>query len=296
MAIPFPTLFRRLGALSHRLHQHRLRRRAKFILRSCWYWDCTVGWLDILFEQRWLRALLVIQPALAERLHRPYQQAGFGCRERLAALQEHHLLCAEIGWQRLSGKVARHGLLLAEIVDRDAQPLQLDLTCISQFAKEGEWALSLRRDGERLYTMALSLRQGADGKHLFIGCVQGLSRNDSRELVRELTHALHGERPRSLLLEAARSVATAAGCSRVELVGDQTHIYRNLRKRRQIRFRYDQFASELGGEPSGAGTWWIPVTSVRRPLEQVISKRRAQVARKYRAIDDMRAQVARALS
>lgn len=284
-------MFRLVHELAQVLYRDRWAHRMKFVARSAWFGRSNRDWLRTLVSQRWTHQLLLAQPALAERLHRPYQQSGFDRWDRLAVLRQHYRACGELGWQSLCRRIADEGVCLGRIDGRDGKPLTLELGYAEQFAKEGEWALSLRLGDERLYTMVLSLRVDAGGRRLFIGCVQGPSSNDGLALVRDLTRSLHGERPRSLLLEAARALAAEAGCVALELVADRSHIYRNPRRRRSIRFRYDEFATELDGAPTTSGTWLIPVSVPRRPIAAVASKRRAATLRKRALIDTLRSQV-----
>ncbi len=284
-------MLRSLLRLSLRVHGEQPMRRWKFVVRSVLYGASHRSWLDYLGRQAWLHRMVLLRPELVERLHRPYQCASFNRWARLGALQAHYDVCAAIGWQALCLRMAREALVLARL-DAARQPeLRLELGYDARFGKEGEWVLNLRSGSRRCYTMVLGFRKADSTHSLYIGCLQGPDGPESREHVRELTRALHGERPRGLLLEAARELAAAAGCSHLELVGDRQHIYRNLRKRRRLAFSYDHFAVELRAQPDGAQGWRLPLRAPERDLEDVASRKRAQTRRRRELLDAMRAQL-----
>ncbi len=284
-------MLRSLLRLSRRVHGEQPMRRWKFVVRSVLYGASHRSWLDYLGRQVWLHRMVLLRPELAERLHRPYQCARFNRWARLEALQAHYDVCTALGWQALCLRMAREALVLARL-DAARQPeLCIELGYDARFGKEGEWVLNLRSGTRRCYTMVLGFRRHASGHSLHIGCLQGPEGPQSREHVRQLTRALHGERPRELLLEAVRELAACAGCSHLELVGDRQHIYRNLRKRRRLAFSYDRFAAELRAQPDGSQGWLLPLRAPVRALDAVASRKRAEAARRRALLESMRAQL-----
>ena len=284
-------MLRSLVRLSWRVHGEQPLRRWKFMVRSVLYGASHRSWLEYLRRHAWLHRMVLLRPELTERLHRPYQCARFDRWARLEALRAHYDVCAAIGWQALCLRMARQALVLARLDAARSPDLRLELGYDPRFGKEGEWVLNLCSAERRCYTMVLGFRSHAAGHCLHIGCLQGPDGPDSREYVRELTRALHGERPRELLLEAARELAECAGCSHLELVGDRQHIYRHRRKRRRLAFSYDRFAAEIHATPSGSQGWIVPLRVAPRGLEAVASRKRAATARRRDMVRAMRAQL-----
>ncbi len=280
-----------LQRLSRRLYAGQAARRWKFMLRSLVYARSHRAWLRYLGAHPWMLRVVVPRPELLERLHRPYQCVRFDRWARLHALRSHYDVCAQIGWQSLCRRMARAPVALARIAAADGATHAVELCYDTRFGKEGEWVLNLSRDASRCYTMVLGFRRQAQAHGLYIGCIQGPDGPDARDRVRGLTKALHGARPRDLLLEAVRELARCAGCSRLELVSDAQHIYRSLRKRRSLCFSYDRFAAEAAGQRNAARCWDLPLQAPCRPLGQVDSRKRAVTARRRALLDDLRQQI-----
>ena len=287
-------MFDALLHVSGRLYAQEPVRRWKFIARSLLYGRSQQAWLRYLSERPWMRRLVVLRPELLERLHRPYQCRAFNRWGRLEALRAHYETCEQIGWLPLCERAARGRMVLARIDALFEQPARLELHYDTRFGKEGEWALSLTQGSRRCYTMVLGFRQHGLGRSLHIGCLQGPDGSGGREQVRALTRAMHGLRPRDLLLEAARELASCSECTHLELVSDAQHIYRSLRKRRRFAFAYDEFAREHGATPAATRCWSISLRRARLPLEQVHARKRAATARRRALLDDLREQIRQA--
>ncbi len=280
---------------SLRLHQDCFLRRLKFIARSLFYVTETRALFGFIASRFWLCRIALHRPQLVERLHRPYQRADFKCWQRLDALKSHYQICEELDWKTLANRIARAPLMLASFCRHDEEVATLNLCYDSQFSKEGEWALTLRQGESRIYTVAISLHRHLDRRGLFIGCIQGPASLDSQATVRQLTRNLHGARPKDLVIDATRVIAELARCEIIEMVGDCTHIYRNLRKRRRVRFSYDAYGAECNALRTSQGTWLLPLKHARRSRDAVPSHKRAQVTRKYSMLDDMERQIRMAI-
>jgi uncharacterized protein VirK/YbjX len=267
-----------------------VRRRTRFLARTLWYCRTSSHWYGFLDANTTLRGM----PELAEKLHRPYARKGLGANARLAALISHYRTCGDLRWTPLLDALVRGPVVLASWRDKTDQPLTLTLDRPHQFAKEGELALNLEREGERLGTVAFSLRDGA--KHVIdVGCLQGPAGEEGRQQVRDLTRGCHGLRPKVLLVEALRAIATVSGSQMIVAVGNRHHIYRSMRKRRSISFDYDEFWRELGGSPRRDGDWSLAVTTANRPIEDVPSRKRAEATRRRALVEDIQRQIAATL-
>lgn len=288
-----PRTARLVDECSYRLYpepsQHR--RRLRFHLRTLFALRATAAWLDLLNSDADMRTCLEHEPEMAEKIHRPYRRAGLPLRTRLALVRDHVGIAESLGWTPLMAKAYGQTAPIASFVDRTGQALQLVLTRPAQFGKEGELALHITDSDSRLYSACFSLRETDGRRELDIGCIQGPDAEDGRQKIRDLTRNLHGLRPRSLILDALRFVATAANCDRLRMVGNDNHIYRSLRKRRKIAFDYDAFCAEQEGAQADGADWLLPVEVEPRPLSEVPSKKRAETTRRRALLDDIRGQV-----
>ena len=267
------------------------RRRLRFHLRTLLSLRATAAWLDLLHSDASLRTCLEHEPEMAEKIHRPYRRAGLPLKTRLALVRDHVGIAETLGWTPLMARAYGQTAPIASFVDRTGQTLQLVLTRPAQFGKEGELALHITDADSRLYSACFSFRNTAGRRELDIGCIQGPAAEDGRQKIRDLTRNLHGLRPRSLMLDALRFIAAAAGCDRLRMVGNSNHIYRSLRKRRKIAFDYDAFCAEEEGAEADGADWLLPVSVEPRPLSEVPSKKRAETTRRRALLDDIRGQV-----
>jgi len=254
--------------------------RVRFYLRSLFSLQPTALWFQLLDQHPFLRKCLKHEPEMSEKLHRPYRRAGFTCMERFRLLRDHIKVCERLGWSELMASFYGKPLEIACFADRNGHPFRLILARPGQFGKEGEIAMHLM-DGEvRLYSTCFSFRLDNGLQELDIGSIQGPSMADARQRIRDLTRDLHGLRPRSLILECLRAIASSSGCSRLRAVGNSNHIYRSLRKRRSIAFDYDAFCKEEPGTVQDGRDWLIPVQLEVRPLNEIPSKKRAEALRR----------------
>jgi uncharacterized protein VirK/YbjX len=268
-----------------------LRRRLRFYLRTLLSLRATTTWFELIDRQADLRACLEHEPEMAEKIHRPYRRAGLPLKTRLSLLQDHVRIAERLGWTKLMARAYGAPETIASFADRTGQMLHLVLGRPAQFGKEGELALHITDADTRLYSTCFSFRETEGRRELDIGCIQGPAAEDGRQKIRDLTRNLHGLRPRSLMLEALRHVAAAAGCDRLRMVGNSDHIYRSIRKRRKIAFDYDAFCAEVEGTVADGPDWLLPVEAEVRPLSEVPSKKRAETARRRALLADIRSQI-----
>ena len=268
------TLLARLQPFARQLHPVETRKRLRFLARSMFYATVTRDLLDYLEANPPIARIVALQPWLFERLHRPYLRAHLNARQRLAVILAHYEYCNRLGWQALCLKIAQAPIELARIPNRHTHTYRLQLTYASRFSKEGEWAVHLLDGQRRIYTFCASLLQERGQRLLFIGCLQGPTGADGRDLVRRVTRDLYGYRPRDLMLEAARAIGEAAGVAYLGLIATRDHVYRHPRSRWRKRntmtawtFDYDVYAAELGGTADTAGYWRIPLRKDHKPIE-----------------------------
>lgn len=262
--------------------------RKRFILRSLWYRHPSAAWFAWLAADRFRRHYLRHAPYVAEKPHRPYQRADLTAAQRVAALRDHLHQCAAAGFNPVLRAMLDAPLELATLTGKDGRALHLKLEPPGQFEKEGDCVIHLEQDGFRACTVAFSLRSTADGqREAFLGCLQGPTVEQAKDLMREITKATHGLRPKALMVDAVRAVAQTLGCVRLVGIGGGNHIYRNPRKRKHIAFDYDAFWESVGGSARADGDFDIPVVHTPKALEDVASKKRAEVTRRNTLIAEM---------
>ncbi|PLY42428.1 hypothetical protein CSZ94_10720 [Janthinobacterium sp. ROICE36] len=244
-----------------------------------------------------LAALAQAHPSLLYKIYRPYASRGFGCAARVELLRGHYRFLWQAGARPLVEYAARRALVLATIEGKDGATYRLQLTAIHDSHREGDLCLRLTRDGISLYLASFLFRPQPGGSAIQLGALQGLRSSAGAQAVKEATRALHGCRPKNLMVAALRDLGDLFGCVHLDLVSNANRIALNWRRRRHISCDYDQAWQELHALPTSDGNYRLPCGPCRMPdLEQVASKKRADARRRgamlVQLAADMRWQVA----
>ncbi|ENM5854736.1 DUF535 family protein [Vibrio mimicus] len=152
--------------------------------------------------------------------------------------------------------------------------------------REGSLALVLMsHDHQPLFTLAFNISGEAEPV-IHIGALQGPGPNveHRQEMIRHLTHQLHGLRPKALIMEVLLILARYWGVEKVYGVTNHGHVYQALRyigsKRNSVRFQYAELWQEMGGEEVNPYWHILPIYPPRKdPLSLSKTKRRLYTKR-----------------
>jgi uncharacterized protein VirK/YbjX len=162
------------------------------------------------------------------------------------------------------------------------------------FMREGELVLNLFQGDLRVASIAFTLCCVDGELCIFIGAVQGIHKgiesDKSLDIYRDLTKDFEGLRPRSFLIEAIKYLALNLGVKKIYAVGDgyrhHRHPYFGAEKAKELAADYDVIWMEHGATPSEREDFFeIPMTSSRKPLDTIPSKKRAMYRRRYELMD-----------
>lgn len=124
-----------------------------------------------------------------------------------------------------------------------------------------------------------------------IGCIQGHHKNDiySAKAAQKL---MHGLRPKSMIVFAVQEFSRALGFTAVYGTGDSIQAYRrkhfiHIPLVHKIPFDYDAFWEESGGQPVDNGWYELPLSPVRKDIQEIKSSKRALYRRRYNLMDDL---------
>lgn len=267
--------------------------RLKFLGRSLFNWRTTSGLLSTLAANPLLDEILSAQPNLPCKLHRPYLAANMNKIECLFALRDHYdLLVQRMPPKMRLGHLSRQPFVLASAQGKNGEPVTLELTAIDQLNKEGEATLRLRNaNGVTLAQITFALIHYQQKATLFIGGLQGANHQVPHAEIQQTTKECHGLFPKRLVLEGVCSLARHLSISQVIAVSNATHIYQNWRykskKKAQLHADYDQFWVSMGGKPLSNGYFLLPARIARKPIDDVVSKKRAEYRRRYQLLNEM---------
>lgn len=271
--------------------------RRKFMLRSLAAPFATAKWLSILVRQPRLLSLLDVQPGLPCRLHRPWLSVTTTRQTAIDALSWHYQsLMQQLPAAVLNGYLSRQGVTLATLTGKDEQHYQLRLCADAMVDKEGEATLVFcNAEQTVLAGLTFTLCRLNDRHTLYIGGLQGAKAHVDHHQIQLATKACHGLFPKRLLVEAAMAMCEKLAVQQIFAVSNNTHIYRNWRYRQKkqdkLHADYDGFWLSLGGEPTSAGDYQMPLTLPRKPMAEIASKKRAEYRRRYDLLDSLLVQV-----
>ena len=271
----------------------------KFLLRCGCYPVVSYRYLNILTGLDLFPLLLERQGLLPAKIHRPYLQAGLDVRHRAAAIVSHYELLLSLDNPRLQKLLSQHTACpLLEWTTVNGHDFMLNCGP-ARFDREGEVMLCLYYQQQVVAMVTFSLIFHRGCPVLFIGGLQGPSGDDAVELVRQATREASGLFPKRILIEAVYMIAAACSVSGIIAVSEHSHVFRSLRYRRskQDKFfaSYSAFWESLGGEPESEGLYRLPLQVIRKPLEEVVSKKRAEYRRRYQLLEALEQQFMDAL-
>jgi uncharacterized protein len=264
-------------------------KRAKYVMRGVAFAQYTREWFDFL-RQPQLASLVRNHPYVYHKLQRPYLNSRLTTRERLDALEGHYrFVLANFSTGMIEALYGSPGITLASFTLPELGQFELLLANCRRKQKEGDFAVSIGKKGEAkdMYSLSFSIwKYDPDPKEIFIGGLQG-SRAAGKDVVVELTRALHGLRPKALLIFLVQQLATCWGIPRLRAVSDSHHIYQHFQKRKALHTSYDEFWLECGGTLSADGMFDLPATFVPRKIAELKVNKRQMYRRRYEMLADL---------
>lgn len=232
-----------------------------------------------------LRSELAARPYLVTCVVHPYLNSEWQAPRKLAVIAAHYaMLRGRLSWLRAPAPT-----LLADA----GEGLRIELGPPGKFEHEGEATLRLRRGDTELYALAFTLGEIGGQRVAYVGALQGLRSPDALEIYRELTHQLHGLRPRDLLLTVFRRFGRALGVAHILAVDDARRVSSNayFASSGQVLSSYDEVWAEQGGSAAAGGFFELGAEVVRREAGAVPARKRALYRRRYAMLDDLALQI-----
>ncbi len=162
------------------------------------------------------------------------------------------------------------------------------------FVREGQLVLNLFDRDLRVVSLAFTLGKDHDGLMIMVGAIQGIHngipKDDSLLIFKQMTKLFDGLRPRSLLLEVLRIIARILGANKILAVADENRHHRHpyFSKHQEVKFRtnYNEIWKEHGGIQNISREFYVlPIVSARKAESEISSKKRAMYRRRYQKLD-----------
>lgn len=244
-----------------------------------------------------------------EVINRIFFYANSSAAERLQGIQDHfdalpqlfstagiQQMYRDIGYMYLAEEDKTAGITIWESSELG---MQANLVYIPGQRKEGLLSLLLTIDGEGLYHINFRFEKDLETSEIVVhvGTIQGYP--NGLDKAKQATKKMYGYRPKNFIFFILRQLATVLGITRMKAVSDEgfytnTHM---IRGNRHKLIRFNPFWEELGGHVSHDVRFYdIPVTEMRKSLEEIKSQKRNQYRNRYAFLDGVTEEIGRRLA
>lgn len=243
-------------------------------------------WLEI-SDNPLLAQALKRFPLMSGAIYWPYINHTWAMERRLATIDQHYRMLG--GPAAIIAHAAFEEVDLARLDEYDGLRLVLDKT--AWFLREGEIVLNLFVNEQRIYSIVFTL--GLDGNQpvVFVGALQGSNSGSALGTYRDITHALHGMRPRDFLMAALKLLCGEFGIHKILAIsGDfrqHNSPYFGGKHNKKVLVSYDKVWAEHGGKALDNGFFEIPVIIRRKSMNDVPTRKRATYRRRYQMLDKL---------
>ena len=274
-----------------------LRESFKLLSRAVVYRRQTSAWLDLLNSNPLFTQMLPSCPRLVNKIYRHYLSTRLGCDERLDALRTHYQTVFDRGLAPLVARAAQGSVLMCQLNGKEGD-YRIELRAGSVLCREGELIFQLMHQDTLIYSVACSFVRDGFATVLGVGCLQGVPGPSAQDSVREATRALHGMRPKNLLMRVVRQFAFEHGCRQLVLVGNDNRVVTTSMRKGKVHADYDGLWTELGAARRPDGDFNLTGEALPAlDLTEIASKKRSEAKKRHEmlvtALDDIRAQISR---
>ena len=271
---------------------HSKKFRLKFALRSIVMPFSTHNMLKALIHHPCYKTLLLKQPRLPCRLHRPYLSSKWKRSKGVQAISYHYqTIYSLLGLSNFETHL-HEGLVITRLSGKGNE--NYILRFISTFAldREGESSIILESpDNKMLCKLTFTLYEVNNQRHLLIGGLQGLKHIDANALTQAATKDLYGVFPKKIVYEALVAIARVINVDTIKSVSNKTHVYQALRyndKKQYLHANYNSSWEMLGGILDQEGYFDLPSFSGRKDITEIPSKKRSEYRKRYELLDDIK--------
>ena len=264
-----------------------LLRRGKLMTTAIAHWRDFNRWYASSGNEL-LAASMRRAPMISGALYWPYIHKDWPRARRLEVISKHYRLL-----EGTAGILARAACRDVELFSFGEQypGLRIVLDKAQWFVREGEVVLNLFQDDTRLYSIAFTLGIEANKQVVYLGAIQGSHLEDALSIYRDLTHRMHGLRPRDLSMAVLKFVCGAIGIRNIWAISgcarQHNSKYFAEAKKKELLTDFDEIWLEHNGVDLGNGFFEIPAEVRYRELTEIPSKKRAAYRRRYQLLEEL---------
>ena len=239
----------------------------------------SLGWISAVYESS-AGKFIGKYPQLLLKPHRPYISRKFSFAQRASLLLDHYALAFnKLPQSVFTGVICGKRFTISHLNSHSStEGYLVTIERANELGREGELCLSLRKEAtdEAIYRLVFSLGQHSSQPSIYIGCLIGPRDYEAKIQIRDATKALHGIRPKNLLMEALFEFASQLGIDKILGISSTERVGQG----RAVKSNYDSFWNELGGVSDGSGFYQLPSLTIHRKAGDVPSHRRAEYRRR----------------
>ncbi|WLI91178.1 DUF535 family protein [Massilia sp. R2A-15] len=241
----------------------------------------TLRWRQFLSSHPSMARMARQYPRVMHKIYRPYLSRQLHCADRVDAMIGHYQHISRFGLETLVARAAARPVKLAAFEGKNGTPLELRLCAANVGHREGELTLQLFCEESFVYAISFTLSAAPGVTSIQLGALQGVRSDEGAQLIKLVTKALHGSRPRKWMVALLRDIGDYFGCKTLRMVSNSNRVTINWRRHRRISSDYDALWQELQAKRRGDGDYEVPCATA--PMEispDVPSHKRAEARRR----------------
>jgi uncharacterized protein VirK/YbjX len=227
-------------------------------------------------------------PLMSGAIYWPYINHTWTMQRKLAAIDQHFRMLG--GPAKILAHATFDEVELAQLEEEYAG-LRLVLDKAAWFLREGEIVLNLFINDQRFYSIAFTLGVEDGEQVVLVGALQGSNSELAAEVYKDITHVLHGMRPRDFLMVAFKLLCGELGIQRIWAVScdyrQHNSPYFGDSHKCKVLVAYNDVWAEHGGVELDNGFFEIPVLVRHKDMSEIPSRKRATYRRRYEMLDKL---------
>jgi uncharacterized protein len=277
-----------LGRAMHPdLSLNSLKHQIFLMARSLMYLPDIRKWFDT-SDNPLLTQALKRFPLIHGAIYWPYINHTWPMQRRMASIDQHYRMLG--GAATIIADATFEEVELARL-DEEYTGLRFVLDKAKWFLREGEIVLNLFVNDQRFYSVAFTLGVEAGQPLVLVGTLQGSNSENAQDIYRDITRALHGMRPRDVLMVALKLLCGELGIHRIWAVSNDN---------RQLKGSYfgnaydgkamvalNEVWIEHGGRELGNGFFEIPAVVGYKDMSEIPTRKRSAYRRRYQMLDKL---------
>lgn len=270
--------------------EYSFKRKIKFIARSIIYKKFITKLFDFFDTHTHPVYDLIISthPRIYSKPFHPYLVYEFSIYEKINYITSHYRFIAnKFKEESIDAMYSRSGINLLDIEFGDDKFI-VKLFYDGSFEKEGELILSfLDAQNQRIYSVTFLFAEIEGKLHAIIGGMQGPSPSEySQRVVRNITKAMHGVRPRDFMIFITRQICKTLKVDYLNAISTKYHAGHSRKPRHAEKFKadYDIYWIESGGIFNGY-FFSLPIVENRKSFDEIKSNKRSMYTKRFLMLD-----------